>query len=69
MKNSKKSFQTLVSKMEPLTENQEGKLKGGFASLSSLNIMTVDDKNKDKCNNNCTVNHCVATACGSTSSI
>lgn len=30
MQNSKKSFKELVLKMEKLTENQEGQLKGGF---------------------------------------
>ena len=39
MKNSKKSFQELVSKMESLSENQEGKLKGGFTSAFQLSTM------------------------------
>lgn len=51
MKNSKKSFQVLVSKMEPLTENQEGKLKGGFASFTGLSSSAIG-KNKDCKNKN-----------------
>ncbi|OFY92798.1 MAG: hypothetical protein A3K10_15970 [Bacteroidetes bacterium RIFCSPLOWO2_12_FULL_31_6] len=58
MKNSKKSFQVLVSKMEPLTENQEGKLKGGFASAFQLSTMQTSllGTNSDKCKNrDCTI--------------
>jgi|GEM_PF-4136981 len=33
----KLSFKELVQKMESLTNNQEGKLKGGFASAFQLN--------------------------------
>lgn len=52
MKNSKKSFQALVSKMEPLTENQVGKLKGGFASAFQLSTMQSSALgNNCKCKN------------------
>ncbi len=34
---TKVSFKELVQKMEALTDNQEGKLKGGFASAFQLN--------------------------------
>lgn len=33
----KKSFKDLVSQMESLQENQQGKLKGGFSSYSATN--------------------------------
>lgn len=49
MKNSKKSFQELVSKMEPLTEKQEGKLKGGFAAFTGLSNSALEA-------NQCTIN-------------
>ena len=49
MKNSKKSFQALVSKIEPLTENQEGKLKGGFAAFTGLTNSVLEA-------NQCTIN-------------
>ena len=32
--NSNKSFNDLVSKMEQLKESEQGKLKGGFSSVS-----------------------------------
>ena len=35
-KNQNQKFLELVSKMETLQENEKGKLKGGFTSLSGL---------------------------------
>jgi len=42
MKNLKKEFKDLVSKMDSLSEMEEGKLKGGFSSLKK-SVVTFDD--------------------------
>ena len=35
MKDSKQSFKDLVKKMDSLEETQQGKLKGGFSTMSA----------------------------------
>lgn len=59
-----KSFKELVENLEILQENEKGQLRGGFSSLPSLKTVDPPTKNKDKCNNNCTVNHCLSMPCG-----
>lgn len=44
----KKSFKNLVTKLEKLTESQEGKLKGGFSSAFQLTT-----KQSSALGNNC----------------
>lgn len=56
----KKSFKSLVSKLDLLTEDQEGKLKGGFSSAFQLSTKQSSALgNNCKCTN--TDSHCGAT--------
>ena len=56
----KKSFKELEKKLEKLTENQEGKLKGGFTSAFQLTIKQASALgNNCKCTNS--DSHCGAT--------
>ncbi len=48
----KKSFKELAKQVNQLTENQEGKLKGGFASAFQLNVsQSAPLGNNCKCKN------------------
>ena len=38
MKDSKQSFKDLVKKMDSLEETQQGKLKGGFSTMSAATL-------------------------------
>lgn len=51
--NSNKSFNDLVSKMEQLKESEQGKLKGGFSSVSGNGFS--DDLGFDQTTNTCTI--------------
>jgi hypothetical protein len=61
-----KNFNELIKKLQPLEENQEGMLKGGFASVSA-ETETEKEWNgiacKDETNTNCAGANCVA-GCG-----
>jgi hypothetical protein len=50
-KNQNQKFLELVSKMETLQENEKGKLKGGFTSLSGLVAEAAPLMNN--CKNSC----------------
>ncbi|MDO9399680.1 MAG: hypothetical protein Q7T79_03300 [bacterium] len=68
MKENKKSFSELTKSLQPLEENQEGMLKGGFASLSSSSESILPEINGFGCgktNTNCQGGNCVA-GCGGT---
>lgn len=56
----KNSLTKIVKKVDVLRENEQGQLKGGFASLSSVSILKEKVKNRRRCNQNCTVNNCVS---------
>jgi hypothetical protein len=49
----KTSFKDLVGRMQALEENQQGKLRGGFASASSNNLVEqeLEFSNKLDCTN------------------
>jgi hypothetical protein len=51
MKNSKELFAKLVDKMEIIQEDQQGQLKGGFASITSMNLTSIVPDNN--CGNIC----------------
>ncbi len=55
-KNQNKKFQELVKKIETLKETEQGKLKGGFATLPAKTSDISDD------NGNC--GNCGNCACG-----
>ena len=51
MKDSKQSFKDLVKKMDSLEETQQGKLKGGFSTMSAAALFGYSPDNN--CYNNC----------------
>jgi hypothetical protein len=51
MKDSKQSFKDLVKKMDSLEETQQGKLKGGFSTMSAATLFGYSPDNN--CYNNC----------------
>jgi len=48
-----KTFEKLSKKMETLSENAKGQLKGGFVVLSSDNLTTNLKNSNGTCTNNC----------------
>ena len=46
MKDSKQSFKDLVKKMDSLEETQQGKLKGGFSTMSAAALFGVNRQQK-----------------------
>jgi len=56
----KNSLTKIVKQMEVLQENEQGQLKGGFASMTSLYLKRDKEKNKvcptNTCTNQCTNN-------------
>lgn len=58
----KKSFKELAQQIESLQEDQQGKLQGGFASLSTASSESLYQT--DTCTNNCQCTNTVS-GCGS----
>lgn len=48
---TKKTFQELVKDIEVLQDSEQGKLKGGFTSISG--ISSIDDVLMNNCKNSC----------------
>lgn len=48
MKNSKSNFDSLLTKMDKLSEKDQGKLKGGFLSVQN-NLKEEDDESNTVC--------------------
>lgn len=67
MSKTKKSFKDLVQQIEQINENKQGKLKGGFSSISGAASLDFANNNESGCiqnGTNCTVN--TAANCGTT---
>jgi hypothetical protein len=51
--NSKKSFDQLVVEIQPLMEDQQGKLVGGFSQYSASSLDEKTNLNEQCTNNQC----------------
>lgn len=67
MENQSKALAAFISSLEPIAEDEYGRIMGGFANASGPSVVALDDNNNVLANcpvtNNCSGGNCVA-GCG-----